>query len=59
MQPRLPLLPDRDPVAQILIKEHFMTVVDQPSVQQTSQRGIRAGLDHSPGLQGRAPTRLS
>jgi hypothetical protein len=44
MQPRLPLLPDDDAVAQIPIQEHFMAVGDQPPMHLTSQRRILTGM---------------
>ena len=38
MQPLLPLLPHHDAVAQILIQEHLVAVLDQPPVHLTGQR---------------------
>jgi hypothetical protein len=46
MQPRLPLLPDRDAVAQIAIEEDLLAVLDEPSTNLTGQRHIRPGVAH-------------
>ncbi len=44
MQPLLPLLADRDTIAQIPIQEHLMGIVAQPPVHLTRQHRILAGM---------------
>jgi hypothetical protein len=44
MQPLLPLLPDHDAVAQILIQEYLVTVLHQPPMHLIGQRRIPAGM---------------
>jgi hypothetical protein len=50
VQPRLPVVPDRNAVAQIPIQERLVAVLDQPPVHLTSKRHIGAGVaDEHPG----------
>jgi hypothetical protein len=50
MQPPLPLLTDRDPIMQIVIQKHLMTLAHQPLVQSTGTLTVIIGMtDEYPG----------
>ena len=50
MQPLVPLIPHRDPITQILIQEHLVTLSNQPPTQLTGTLTVLAGMaDEYPG----------